>query len=186
MPLPIEITDYNPRWPDSFAVVRDRLAHVLGVLTHRIEHVGSTAVPGLPAKPVIDIDVVIRTRDDLPAVIARLQAAGYHHRGDLGITGREALRTPPNTPAHHLYVCAADNPELERHLRFRDVLRTHPQTAQAYAALKRSLAAKFRTNRDAYTESKTTFIEQVLAKAIADVESQGHSTALSARRTDPP
>ncbi|WP_261560024.1 GrpB family protein [Frankia tisae] len=113
----------------------------------------------------------MRTRDDLPAVVARLQAAGYHHRGDLGIAGREAFSTPPNTPSHHLYVCAADNPELERHLRFRDVLRTHPQTAQAYAALKRSLAAQFRTNRDAYTEGKTTFIEQVLAKATTGVES---------------
>jgi GrpB-like predicted nucleotidyltransferase (UPF0157 family) len=158
----IEIADYDPRWPDIFAALRARTADALGSLVQRIEHVGSTAVPGLPAKPIIDLDVVIATWSDLPATIERLQPLGYHHEGDLGVPGREAFTTPPDTPPHHLYVCTTDSPQLARHLAFRDHLRTHPDAARAYAALKRSLARRFGADRGAYTEAKTTFIERIL------------------------
>ena len=109
---PVEIADYDPGWPAAFAALRDQITGVLGPLAQRIEHVGSTAVPGLPAKPIIDLDVVIATRAHLPEVITRLDALGYHHEGDLGITGREAFTSPAATPAHHLYVCSADSREL--------------------------------------------------------------------------
>src|SRR5581483_5318568 len=140
---PVEIADYDPRWPEAFAALRGQIAAVLGPLAQRIEHVGSTAVPGLPAKPIIDLDVVIATPADLPAVIGRLGTLGYQHEGDLGITGREAFTSPAAAPGHHLYVCAASSPELARHLAFRDYLRTHPVQARAYAELKRSLAGQF-------------------------------------------
>lgn len=142
-----------------------RLTDALGPLVQRIEHVGSTAVPGLPAKPVIDLDVVIATPADLPEVITRLRALGYRHEGDLGIAGREAFTDPDAAPAHHLYVCAAGSPELARHLTFRDYLRGHPAQARAYAELKRSLAERFRTDREAYSRGKATFIERALAAA---------------------
>jgi GrpB-like predicted nucleotidyltransferase (UPF0157 family) len=161
----VEITDYDPRWPQTFAALRDQVAAVLGPLAQKIEHVGSTAVPGLPAKPVIDLDAVIATPADLPAAISRLATLGYRHEGDLGISGREAFTSPAAASAHHLYVCAADSPELARHLAFRDYLRTHPGQARAYAELKRSLAEQFRTDRDAYSHGKTAFIEQALAAA---------------------
>jgi GrpB-like predicted nucleotidyltransferase (UPF0157 family) len=158
-------------------MLRDQITPALTGLARRIEHVGSTAVPGLAAKPIIDMTIVIDTRNDLPAVIDRLQTIGYRHEGDLGILGREAFTTPPATPPHHLYVCAADNENLARVLAFRDFLRTHPDTARNYVTLKRSLAEQFRTDRTAYTNAKTTFIDQVVAEAATAPPSI--STALS-------
>jgi len=160
---PIVIVDYDPRWAAIFVQLRARLAATLGPLAIRIEHVGSTAVPGLAAKPIIDLDVVIASRDPLPAVIRRLQPLGYHHEGDLGVPGREAFTTPPDTYPHHLYVCAADSAALARHLAFRELLRAHPETARAYGELKRSLAVRFGSDRTAYTDAKTAFTEAVIA-----------------------
>src|SRR5262245_51865013 len=97
-----------------------------------IEHVGSTAVPGLAAKPIIDMDVVIRSRSDLPAVITRLATLGYQHQGDLGIPDREAFRPPPGLPPHHLYVCLAGCAALRNHITLRDHLRSHPADAATY------------------------------------------------------
>ena len=99
--------------------------------------------------------------------IARLQPLGYVREGDLGIPGREAFRAPPGTPSHHLYVCAQDSIALQRHLRLRDYLRTHPGAAAAYADLKRELAVRFRDDRDGYTEAKIEFIEAAL-QAFSD------------------
>jgi GrpB-like predicted nucleotidyltransferase (UPF0157 family) len=162
---PVHIVDYDPQWPAVFDHLRDQLHAALGSLALRIEHVGSTAVPGLAAKPIIDLDVVIRGRGDLPAVTGRLRPLGYQPEGNLGVPGREAFTTPPGAPPHHLYVCPADSGALARHLAFRDFLRTHPATACAYAELKRSLARRFCTDRTAYTEAKTAFIDQVLTSA---------------------
>ncbi len=165
---PVEIVDYDPRWPQVFAGLRDRITAAVGGLAQRVEHVGSTAVPGLAAKPIIDLTIVIAKRDDLPAVVASLQTIGYRHEGDLGIPGREAFVRPPGTPPHHLYVCAADNENLARVLAFRDFLRTHPDTAHTYVSLKRSLAHRFRTDRAAYTAAKTAFIDGVVATAMSE------------------
>lgn len=165
---PVEIVDYDPQWPQVFAILRDDITAALGGLAHRIEHVGSTAVPGMAAKPIIDMTIVIDTRNDLPAVINSLQTIGYRHEGDLGIPGREAFASPTAPPAHHLYVCAANNENLARVLAFRDFLRTHPDAARTYATLKRSLAQRFRIDRVAYTASKTTFINEVLATAMPE------------------
>jgi len=170
---PVHIADYDPQWPVTFQQICGPITAALGPLAQRIEHVGSTAVPGLAAKPIIDLDVVIATRSDLPAVTARLRPLGYQPEGDLGVVGREAFTTPPGAPPHHVYVCAADNPALASHLAFRDVLRGDPGTARAYAQLKRSLASQFRDDRTAYTEAKTAFIEQVLATSAAETPAPG-------------
>lgn len=141
------------------------------------EHVGRAAVAGLAAKPVIDIDVVIGSWAELPAVISRLCPLGYRPEGDLGVPGREAFITPPDAPAHHLYVCAADSAQLARQLAFRDFLRAHPDTARAYARLKWSLAERFRTDRAAYSDATTAFVERVLTAAAASTgrgENVGH------------
>ena len=162
---PVHIADYDPQWPAIFELLRDKLNAALGSLLLRIEHVGSTAVPGLAAKPIIDIDAVIGGPGDLPAVTARLRPLGYQPQGDLGVPDREAFTTPPGAPLHHLYVCPIDSAALVRELAFRDFLRTHPATARAYGELKQSLARQFRTDRTAYTEAKTAFIERVLTDA---------------------
>lgn len=165
MSRPILLADYDPEWPTIFQQLRDRVAAVLGDLAVAIEHVGSTSIPGCPAKPIIDIDVVISSSADLPPTIARLSTLGYVHEGDLGIAGREAFSTPANTPPHHLYVCTLQSKEYQRHLLFRDYLRTHPQEVLALAALKHRLAQQFRNDRDAYTRGKSEFVAMILQRA---------------------
>jgi GrpB-like predicted nucleotidyltransferase (UPF0157 family) len=165
MPRTIVVTDYDPGWPATFQILRARVAGVLGELALAIEHVGSTSVPGLTAKPIIDIDVVVRNPEDIPAAIEALATIGYVHIGDLGIAGREAFAQPPGTPEHHLYVCPLGGRELPRHLAFRDHLRAHPETADAYAALKRAAALRFPNDIDGYVAAKTEFIEGILSRA---------------------
>jgi GrpB protein len=142
-------------------------AHLAGMVP---EGVLATLRPGLrrrraPAKPIIDLDVAIRTKTDLPAAIERLARLCYAHEGDKGIRGRAAFAWPPQTVRHHLYVYALDSAEYRCHLLFRDYLRTHPETMAAYAALKRQLAARYRVRRDAYTEAKGPFVRAAMARA---------------------
>lgn len=170
MPRPVIVVDYDPAWPGQFEVVRGVLAAALGDVAMSIEHVGSTSVPGLAAKPILDIDVVIGSREELPAAIEGLARLGYEHEGDQDVAGREAFRpregTAPRTwPGHHLYVCARDNRELSRHLALRDWLRRHEDDRARYAALKRRLAGVFRDDRDAYCAAKRGLIESVLTRA---------------------
>jgi GrpB-like predicted nucleotidyltransferase (UPF0157 family) len=165
---PVIVVPYDPDWPDAFASVRDRIAAGLGKLAVGIEHVGSTAVAGLDAKPILDIDVVIRSEDDLWEVATALAELGYTHLGDLGVAGRHAFRAPAGPPRHHLYVCAAGGAALTAHLTLRDALRADPALAADYGALKRELAERYRDDRDAYTEGKTTFITTVLREQNPD------------------
>jgi GrpB-like predicted nucleotidyltransferase (UPF0157 family) len=168
MPGPVIVVDYDPRWPDLFEQLRAPAAEVLGNLVVIVEHVGSTAVPGLAAKPIIDIDVVVPSVADIPEAIGRLAILGYVHRGDLGIPGRESFTSPAGKPMHHLYVCALDNQELRRHRLFRDYLLTHPDTAGEYGELKKAAAARFSEDRAGYTEAKTRFVEAVLVQASTE------------------
>jgi GrpB-like predicted nucleotidyltransferase (UPF0157 family) len=161
----VRVVECDPRWAGLFRELSDHAIGLLGELALRVEHVGSTSVPGLAAKPVVDLDVVIPSRDDLAEAIRRLQTGGYGHLGDLGIVSREAFRRPPGTPRHNLYVCAEDSEELARHVRFRDHLRANPSEAERYAALKRELAERHRFDIDAYCDAKTGFIEAALLAA---------------------
>lgn len=161
-PDPVVIREYDPTWPDQFSALAARVQAALGPLLIHVEHIGSTAVPGLAAKAVIDLDVVIASPSDLPEAIRRLGTVGYAHEGDLGVVGREAFRHPPGEARHHLYVLSAGAAELRRHLAFRDALRTDPALRDAYAALKRSLAIRYPRDRASYTEAKSAFIAQVV------------------------
>ena len=169
----IEIIDHDPGWAEAFAAISGAVKAALGPLALRIEHVGSTSVPGLGAKPIIDLDVVIESPALLPPVVEALAALGYSHKGDLGIPGREAFGREGGAvprdgservwPAHHLYVCARGSRELHRHVRFRDHIRTHPGTATQYDSLKRTLAQRHPHDIEAYIEGKSAFIEGILA-----------------------
>jgi len=167
MPEPIVIVDYDPEWPRRYEALRARIAPIVGDLAAEIVHLGSTSVPGLAAKPVIDLNIQLRSSNDLPAVIERLAGLGYRHEGDLGIPGRETFATPPSYSVHdhHLYVCAPDWAGHADQIAFRDYLRAHPTTARAYARLKRSLAARHRDNRGAYANAKAGFVAAVLKRA---------------------
>jgi len=115
----------------------------------------------------LDIDVVISSASDLPSAIASLAKLGYAYEGDNGVPGRVAFRWPEGELRHHLYVCAQENAELRRHLAFRDYLRSSPDEAERYAALKRDLAARFPDDREAYTDGKTEYVLGILQKARA-------------------
>jgi GrpB-like predicted nucleotidyltransferase (UPF0157 family) len=162
---PIEIVDYSTDWPIQFEEIASaiRIAFAGGP-TIEIEHVGSTAVPGLAAKPILDIDVVIRSHSDLADAIKCLGTIGYMHQGDLGVVGREAFSWPPHGRRHHLYVCSIDNEAHKRHIAFRDYLRNHVSDAEQYAKLKRDLAVRYRSDRVAYTNGKLDFVNSILAK----------------------
>ena len=165
MPEPVIIVDYDLHWPDLFEALRAPVVAVLGDLVIVVEHIGSTAVPGLAAKPIIDMDVVVPSVADIPEAIRRLASLGYVHRGDLGIAGREAFTAPAGKPGHHLYLCALGSEELRRHRSFRDYLLTHPDEARAYEALKKAAALRFADDRAAYNEAKSGFVEAVLQRA---------------------
>jgi GrpB-like predicted nucleotidyltransferase (UPF0157 family)/ADP-ribose pyrophosphatase YjhB (NUDIX family) len=177
----VEIAEYDPAWPERFRALADRAASALGDLVLAVEHVGSTSVPGLAAKPVIDMDVVVR-REDVDAAIGRLATLGYVHRGELGIPGRHAFRAPPGEAKHHLYLCVAGSSGLTDHLRFRDHLRAHPNAAAEYATLKRRLAEQHRDNPEAYQHAKSAFVDartrraaqrEIRAKAVAVCRHRG-------------
>jgi GrpB-like predicted nucleotidyltransferase (UPF0157 family) len=164
----ILVVDYDPSWPLTFMALREPIRQALGGIALTVEHVGSTAVPGLAAKPIIDIDVVIASLADLSAAIDRLAALGYVHSGDLGIDGREAFESPPG-PAHHLYVCVQGSTALANHLAVRDRLRRNPDKAREYGELKKQLARQFPTDIESYVAGKTDFLLEVLRIEPAEV-----------------
>ncbi len=159
----VVVESYDEAWKDDFAAIRDELATVLIGLVLRIEHVGSTSVEGLSAKPVIDIDVVISDRSILPEVVSALESIGYSHEGDLGIPGREAFKYEGkgHLKKHHLYVCAQDAEELKRHIAFRDYLRSDPDAVAEYSRIKEEGARLYPDDIDKFIEHKSPFIESV-------------------------
>ena len=163
----IEVVEYDPAWAEAFQTYAAKLRTALGDLAMSIEHVGSTSVPGLAAKPIIDMDIVISSRLVLEQAIEKLAELNYVHEGNLGIPGREAFMWPQGE-RHHLYVCSVDTPNLHNHLVFRDYLKAHPKAVSAYSELKKKLAKQYRNDMDAYGQAKTEFIQNILAKAEAE------------------
>ena len=162
----IEVVDYQPVWVDEFYSYAEQLKPVLEGSVIGIEHVGSTSVVGLAAKPIIDIDIVISSRVVLGQVLHMLATAGYQHTGNSGVPGREAFAWPSGK-RHHLYVCAVNAPNLHNHLIFRDYLRAHSEVADTYGQLKKRLAREYRQDAEAYSKAKTEFIQQTLETATA-------------------
>jgi GrpB-like predicted nucleotidyltransferase (UPF0157 family) len=160
----VVMAEYDPEWPARFEKLSDRIAAALGPLALAIEHVGSTSVPSMCAKPIVDIDVVVRP-EDVPAAIAAVEALGYRHEGNLGVEGREAFRWVAEFPEHHLYICPQGSPALERHLLIRDYLRKHAEAAREYAELKKQLAKKYHDNRTKYQAAKAEFVDAMMKKA---------------------
>jgi len=169
---PIEIVAYDPGWTTQFAAERDRILEALGELVVRIDHVGSTAVPGLAAKPVVDIQVSVAPLHPLAPCLHPLLDLGYTHVPDPDDDTYPFFHRPSAWPhTHHVHLCEAGAIEERRHLAFRDYLRDHPAEAAAYAAEKTRLAdragsASF-SSRTAYANAKSAFIEPVLHRALA-------------------
>jgi GrpB-like predicted nucleotidyltransferase (UPF0157 family) len=160
----VQVVTYDPAWPDLFERVRAYVWPAVRDVARGVEHVGSTAVPGLSAKPVIDACIVVESRRDVSACIARLGTIGYEHKGDLGVPDREAFSRPAELPRHHLYLSPRDSLSLRNHLGLRDYLRAHPVAARQYGELKASLASRFPDDIDGYIAGKTEFILAILGK----------------------
>jgi len=161
---PVVVVDYDPAWPGTFEEIAAGVRPVLAA-HWRIEHVGSTAVVGLAAKPIIDMDVVVASADEVSAAVASLVELGYVHQGDQGIPGREAMRHPNPTPWHHLYVVVDGSPPYRDHADLRDYLRQNPSAAAAYAAEKRRRAPLLVSDRQAYQDAKAGVVEALLREA---------------------
>lgn len=162
----VVVLPYDEQWEQDFLNIESELRGALGELALRIEHVGSTSVKGLAAKPVIDIDVVIKDYTVFPAVVEALGTLGYLHEGDLGIPEREAFKYDgrEHLRKHHLYVCPEGSRELRRHLVFRDWLRSHPDAAAEYGRVKTEGAALFPDDIDGYIAHKAPLIEEIYAE----------------------
>jgi GrpB-like predicted nucleotidyltransferase (UPF0157 family) len=171
------IHPYNKSWVSDFQTIRLILEGTLQQLPITIEHIGSTAVPGLAAKPIIDIDIIFGNDAGFHEIKNRLETIGYHHNGNQGIVDREVFkRENPfakhdllNSIAHHLYVCPFHSIELRRHLQFRNYLRTHVNARNEYQQLKLQIAADANQDRKLYAalkeERAKLFIENILTKA---------------------
>ncbi len=159
----VVVLPYDPKWKDDFEAIKREIADAVGELTVSVEHVGSTSVEGLSAKPIIDIDVVIKDESVFEEVVRRLAGIGYIHEGDLGIKGREAFRYSGKNHLreHHLYVCPQDSRELFRHVKFRDFLRSHPEAVKRYSEVKETAARLFPDNIDGYMEYKAPCIKEI-------------------------
>ena len=170
------IVNYNEKWPQDFLKIKNELLKVLTVQCE-VQHVGSTSIPGMKAKPIIDIDVGLENWADFEAVKKSLAEIGYEHEGDRGITGREAFgrnglvhNEVLDSIDHHLYVCSVDNEEYKRHILFRDYLRKHTEARDRYNQIKEEILAKVGSeNRAGYVQMKEEeygdFFEDVINKA---------------------
>ncbi len=161
------VAEYDPRWPEQFAEEAARLQQAMGDPMVAVEHVGSTSVPGLSAKPVIDILVGVRALAEGEQAVPALEALGYECRGENGIPGRLFFRKGlvQYRRTHHLHMVETGHEQWASMLSFRDYLRAHPDEVRRYEALKHDLARQFRDDRRAYTDGKAEFVQAVLEKA---------------------
>lgn len=163
--MAVEVVPYRAEWAAEFERLAARLrAALVAVPDARIEHVGSTSVPGLAAKPILDVDVIVPP-ERVAAAVHALEAVGYEHVGDYGLAGREALAAPGDEPARHVYVCASGTLHVRNHLAVRDILRRRDDLRDAYAAVKQALAADPGMDIDTYTAGKSDVLQRVLALA---------------------
>ncbi len=156
------VLPYDRAWVSAFEEIKKEIENAIGDLIIGIEHVGSTAVEGLSAKPCIDIDVVIKDYSVFETIVSRLQTIGYLHEGDLGIKDREAFRylEKPHLQTHHLYVCPQYSEELHRHITFRNFLRNNSEAIQKYSLVKEAAAKRFPDDIEKYMEYKSACIEE--------------------------
>jgi len=162
----IEVIPHDPNWSKLFQTEADNLTAVLGQEILAIHHIGSTAIPGIHAKPIVDILVEVRDIKRIDKFNAEMIEQRYRPKGEFGIPDRRFfIKGDDAQRTHHVHAFQAGNPEIERHLNFRDYLIAHPEEAQAYSRLKQELALKFPEDIESYMESKSGFIKEVDKKA---------------------
>ena len=168
------IEKYSPDWPHFFNDIKREIENALYGIEYNIEHIGSTSVPYLDAKPIIDIDIIYSTQADFLRIKAGLEKAGYYHNGDQGIKDREVFKRDGqsvneilDSVKHHLYVCPVNSQALERHLLSRDYLKKNNWARLEYQQMKYELAEKANQNRKRYAELKELKINSFIDRIIA-------------------
>lgn len=166
IPQHIIVTPYNPDWPRMFRQEAETVGRILGDGAVCIFHIGSTAVEGLAAKPIIDMMPVVRSLKAADAAAAAFEAAGYEYLGEFGIPGRRYLRKGGDERTHQIHIFAeTDRENIVRHLAVRDYLKAHADERRAYAALKTELAARFPYDIDGYCDGKEAFVKALEERA---------------------
>jgi GrpB-like predicted nucleotidyltransferase (UPF0157 family) len=163
----IDIKDYDPEWPKAFELEKNRIMEKLGELVLEIEHIGSTAVPEISAKPVIDILIAVKDMGRAKECVVRLADLGYEHvQSEDDVERLFLFRGMPRT--HHVHVVQHRSETHRKHVVFRDYLREHADARDEYDRLKRALAARYRTDRKSYVDGKADFVESVVEKATRE------------------
>ena len=159
----VVVVPYDKAWKNAFEEIKTEIEAEIGDLIIGIEHVGSTSVEGMSAKPCIDIDVIIKDYSAFGEIVRKLGVIGYIHEGDLGIQDREAFKyaDKPHLMLHHLYVCPQDSEELRRHITFRDFLRKNPEAVKKYSRVKETAAQLFPDEIEQYIAFKAPCIEEL-------------------------
>ena len=159
----VAVLPYDEKWKNAFEEIKQEIFNCSRDLIESIEHVGSTSIEGMSAKPCIDIDVVIKDYSVFEKLKDRLASIGYIYEGDLGIKDREAFRyiNKEHLMMHHLYVCPSYSEELKRHIEFRNYLRHNPEAVKRYSSVKEKGAKLYLNDIDKYIEYKTPIIEEL-------------------------
>ena len=165
----VELTPYTPAWATMFQSERARLQHALGADALDIQHIGSTAVPGLAAKPILDLGIAVATYAVVPTCVSRLTEIGYTYRGYRGPDqGHFFDQGPDQKLTHYLHMLMISDPGWSNYLKFRNYLIAHPASRNAYMQLKQDLASQYADDRAAYTAAKARFVQRILAASNID------------------
>lgn len=182
MPQHITVVNYDSEWPLKYIRERKIITEILRDNCISTYHIGSTSVPGLAAKPIIDIMIVVRSLEMVDAVAEKFSNIGYEYLGEFGITGRRYLRKGGNERTHQIHIFQADDyNNIERHLAFRDYMRTHEKERDEYAKIKKNLAQKFPYDIDRYCDGKENFVRDMEKRALAQYNGAWDRLYIAAR-----
>jgi GrpB-like predicted nucleotidyltransferase (UPF0157 family) len=164
----IEVVPYNPEWPNLFLAESEDIRRVFGDEIVAIHHIGSTAIPGIKAKPIVDLLGAVQDINRVNRFNPAMIDLGYEPLGEYGIPGRRYFRKDTHgVRSHHVHVFQVGHPEIDRHIDFRDYLRHNRKDADAYSQLKESLAQQYRLDPQGYSDAKSTFIQEIDRRAAA-------------------
>ena len=183
MPQHITVVNYDPEWPSKYVRERDYITEILKDNCIAVYHIGSTSVPGLAAKPIIDIMAVVRSLEEVDTVADKFAEIGYEYLGEFGIKGRRYLRKGGDERTHQIHIFQADDwNNIGRHLAFRDYMRTHEKERNEYAKIKKDLAQEFPYDIDGYCDGKENFVREAGKRALAQYDGTWDKLYIAARK----
>lgn len=167
-PGTVKLSPFSYQWEEQYKIEEKRIADSLGALALDIQHIGSTCIPGLSAKPVIDIAVMVPSKSSLPECISLMESAGFEYLGDFGLPGRDFF-VLGNPRICHVHIVEKGSNHWKQWILFRDYLLIHPDVAEKYDILKKELATKFPNDRESYLAGKAPLIAEILENAAKEL-----------------